>query len=54
MARPLAIDPRKKKPAQVVTLRLAPQQRTALEKRAKREKVSIAELVRRVLAEAGL
>jgi len=53
MSRPLAVDPRKKAPAQVVTLRLAPQQREALSRQARRERISIAEVVRKVLREAG-
>jgi predicted HicB family RNase H-like nuclease len=53
MARPLIIDPQKKTRGEVVTFRLAPQQRAALSKRAKREKVSVAELLRSILTEAG-
>lgn len=54
MPRPFVVDPRKKAPGEVVTLRLAPQQREALSKRAQREKVSVAEIVRKVLREAGI
>jgi len=53
MARPLLIDPQKKTRGEVVTFRLAPQQRAALSKQAKRQKVSLAELLRNILSEAG-
>jgi predicted HicB family RNase H-like nuclease len=53
MARPLAIDPKGKAPGEVVTLRVSPQQREALSKKAEKENTSVAELVRKILREAG-